>query len=451
MNKSIVTAVNELKSNIEVLKKYDVLSSNPAINHNLEYLESMIQELYSYNLLLQEDHSKIGEVNLWPAIKSCVKSTNLYNNKANRPKCMVTFVDKVDNHNLLFDVEKNSNEENGLACFKLDNCLSVMNLVPTLLIDNALKYCNPGGDININIEREEKMTSFSFENLGPALNKQEIAEICDPDMRGSNAVKTNIEGQGLGLYLFRVIMEMHNYLCANFDIMVDDSIVKINGIDYSKFTISFSILNNPVKEITQSDCGNLQDDLNNFIEHQYLRIMPRLCKVTTSIVQNAFSKAGLEVREMLYCFKDQLMSLIVTLQKQNNLFYEFSERSQCIHSRFDRYLEKEIQTVMELYKDDNPEFKFQKGGVHREAFIGTNAISPFIDIFMNDFVVWLFAESGVTDIEINTSRTSVDIEADTDEQFSVDDETFECWQRNLEVNNIKMQVNPRSISFTKLN
>lgn len=341
-----IKVINQVKDICQVLKLRITQSGKIEQVHNIEYLECLILELDSYNRLLLEKYDSLQEVNLWPSIKSCVKSSNQNHNKKCRPHVIVNVVDQTNNTNITFNVEKNSDDKYGNDNFVIDHCFSIMQLAPTLLIDNAFKYCNPGGYINISIERDEIQTSFSFKNLGPRLNEEELSLVWEADVRGDNAKATKIEGQGLGLFLFRIIMDLHSHLATNYRIDMDDNIVVINNIEYSLFEISFSILNKPYKPIYLKDLLTLKPRLLEFIAHQYIRIMPRICKLSQLLFYQIYVHKDLfgdEICDAAYNLKKIIMSHFIFLQKGNENFYHFSENMQATQIRLDKYLLYELE------------------------------------------------------------------------------------------------------------
>jgi len=82
-------------------------------------------------------------------------------------------------------------------------------LVIQNLLENAIKYNKDGGKINILLEENESEIKFSIEDTGVGLPAGENKRIFDKFFRGSNVVKMETEGSGLGLFICKNIIESH--------------------------------------------------------------------------------------------------------------------------------------------------------------------------------------------------------------------------------------------------
>lgn len=78
--------------------------------------------------------------------------------------------------------------------------------VLTNLIDNAIKY-TPKGNVTINIEGNKKSVTFSVEDTGIGIPKEDIPHLFQKFYRVDNTDTREIGGTGLGLYLSRRLIE----------------------------------------------------------------------------------------------------------------------------------------------------------------------------------------------------------------------------------------------------
>lgn len=405
---------------------------------DIECIEALISELDNYNILLTESRTNtLKDINIWDSIKSCVKASNLNHNKTNRPNVIVEVIDNitVPATKTTFNVENNRNNEHGINNFKINHCLPIMQLAPMLLIDNAFKYCNPGGQINIIIEKDETMTTFSFNNLGPKINEEERDRIWESNYRGENTQRTNIEGQGLGLYLFNIIINLHSHLAAEKSIKIDDTVHIINGIEYSLFTISFSILNEPLDTNKSKDINTLYNRLQDFTTHQYIRIIPRICKISKSLFNQLYKNTnilGNEICEKAYDIKNAITAHFIYLQSINDEFCEFSENAQSSQVRLDNSIIHELEYV----KSFNNDFKHKiiRSGTYR----GKPTTSPYIDIFVHDFIAWLLLDSNINEVDINIYKNEIEIVSE--KPYKIDNESIENWKRILRIDDIQFQI-----------
>lgn len=77
------------------------------------------------------------------------------------------------------------------------------------LADNAVKYNQPGGTVEISLRTMEKTTVFSITNTGLSLPPELAARVFDRFFRGDPSHNRNIEGSGLGLSIAKSIVEAH--------------------------------------------------------------------------------------------------------------------------------------------------------------------------------------------------------------------------------------------------
>lgn len=73
------------------------------------------------------------------------------------------------------------------------------------LLENAVKYTQPGGEIHIRVNSMELYTQIQIQDTGMGIPPQEQTEIFKRFYRGKAA--EYLEGSGIGLYLSRLILE----------------------------------------------------------------------------------------------------------------------------------------------------------------------------------------------------------------------------------------------------
>ena len=83
------------------------------------------------------------------------------------------------------------------------------------LIDNAIKYNKLGGEVEVGIDDSKINTTrnsleIMVKDTGIGIPPEERAKIFNKFFRASNAVKTEPDGSGLGLYLAKDIIEKHH-------------------------------------------------------------------------------------------------------------------------------------------------------------------------------------------------------------------------------------------------
>jgi len=77
------------------------------------------------------------------------------------------------------------------------------------LIENAVRYTPKGGKISISLEPKENYIEFSIKDTGIGIPKDQQSRVFTKFFRGTNAVKLETEGSGLGLFIAKNIIEAH--------------------------------------------------------------------------------------------------------------------------------------------------------------------------------------------------------------------------------------------------
>ena len=77
------------------------------------------------------------------------------------------------------------------------------------LIDNAIRYTKKGGEIKINLEKLNSVIRLSVRDTGEGLTEKEQKDIFTGFVRGSAGINYFIEGAGLGLYVAKKFLDLH--------------------------------------------------------------------------------------------------------------------------------------------------------------------------------------------------------------------------------------------------
>lgn len=104
-----------------------------------------------------------------------------------------------------------------------------------LIIGNAVKYSNKGGEINIRYHRNKSNVSIIISSLGPMVEKFEVPFLCNDGYRGDKAKKTNELGYGKGLFIANKIC---NLIYAKLNFFTNsNSSFQIGNVPYSNFEV----------------------------------------------------------------------------------------------------------------------------------------------------------------------------------------------------------------------
>ena len=77
------------------------------------------------------------------------------------------------------------------------------------LLDNAVKYSRPGGTVSIEAHHVDGVVEFRVKDDGIGVPADQSALIFSRFFRARNAVKVDTDGNGLGLFIVKSIIEMH--------------------------------------------------------------------------------------------------------------------------------------------------------------------------------------------------------------------------------------------------
>ena len=79
------------------------------------------------------------------------------------------------------------------------------------LIDNAVKFTQQGGEIEVSAERKiGGSVIVSIKNSGEGIDSEEISRIFERFYKVDQSRSTDVKSTGLGLYLIKSIVELHN-------------------------------------------------------------------------------------------------------------------------------------------------------------------------------------------------------------------------------------------------
>ena len=81
------------------------------------------------------------------------------------------------------------------------------------VIGNAVKYTPDNGNIWIEIFREDGKLVISVENEADKIPEEEIPRLFDAFYRRDRSRSRKTGGSGLGLYIVKMIIELHGFCC----------------------------------------------------------------------------------------------------------------------------------------------------------------------------------------------------------------------------------------------
>jgi len=78
------------------------------------------------------------------------------------------------------------------------------------IVDNAIKYSNPDGKVNIELKNGKSNAVIVISDSGMGIEENEVEHIFDRFYRIDKARSSDIQGSGLGLSIVKWIVDAHN-------------------------------------------------------------------------------------------------------------------------------------------------------------------------------------------------------------------------------------------------
>lgn len=122
------------------------------------------------------------------------------------------------------------------STFRYIDAFNSFDLIPLLVIENAVKYSYYNSDVQINFsEPTAREVDVSIESYSPYCSKDDLSRIFEKGFRGKNASRI-ADGNGIGLYFVKKICDIHN---IGITVESDSTrITTINNIAYAPFKIT---------------------------------------------------------------------------------------------------------------------------------------------------------------------------------------------------------------------
>ena len=87
---------------------------------------------------------------------------------------------------------------------------SMLDQVVYNLVDNAVKFTNVGGRITVNTASDKNNIYFAITNSGKGIPEKDISKVFERFYKVDQSRSTDVKSTGLGLYLIKSIVELHN-------------------------------------------------------------------------------------------------------------------------------------------------------------------------------------------------------------------------------------------------
>jgi hypothetical protein len=115
----------------------------------------------------------------------------------------------------------------------------VFEVIPFILIENAIKYSPDNQCIDIIFRETEEHIFVTFRNIGPSLDDSEIEHVFDMGRRGTNAEAAKISGYGIGLHVAKELVEQHH--AGKIEFGQAGEVRVFGGVEYRTTEIALSL------------------------------------------------------------------------------------------------------------------------------------------------------------------------------------------------------------------
>lgn len=113
-------------------------------------------------------------------------------------------------------------------------------MIPLLLIDNAVKYSYKGCSVEIRFECIENTLNVEVSSFSPYCSQNDIEHIFEKGYRGKNAIRVS-DGSGIGLFFVKMVCDLHN---IGISILSDSTkLIEHDGVAYAPFTVQLLFKN----------------------------------------------------------------------------------------------------------------------------------------------------------------------------------------------------------------
>ena len=85
----------------------------------------------------------------------------------------------------------------------------MINQVVYNLIDNAVKFTDEGGYIEVAIKSDSEKVIFSIKNSGKGISHEDAGQVFERFYKTDKSRSYDVKGAGLGLYIVKTVIDMH--------------------------------------------------------------------------------------------------------------------------------------------------------------------------------------------------------------------------------------------------
>lgn len=220
-----IVANREMKKSLKVQEEiFANLSHEMRTPLNVIFSAAQLFELYSNNESLYRGKEKFNR-NIHSIKKNCYRLSRIINNMMDLSRIKLGYFEvNLSNENIVsmlknmvkdilqyFEDKKinivfNTNIDEKIIAYDANNiCRVILNL-----ISNAIKFSENSGEISIELRDKNDFIEISVKDKGIGIEKSHLQHIFEKFKQVDKSFKRTAEGSGIGLYIVKSIVELHN-------------------------------------------------------------------------------------------------------------------------------------------------------------------------------------------------------------------------------------------------
>jgi len=118
------------------------------------------------------------------------------------------------------------------------DAIEAFELVPFVILDNAVKYSPPSRDIQVIFNEQPREVDVLIKSCGPKVDPDELQCLFNKGVRGRNGAMAASAGDGLGLYLAKTLCDLTS---TKISVTSNQQVeFQLGGIGYSEFEVKLT-------------------------------------------------------------------------------------------------------------------------------------------------------------------------------------------------------------------
>lgn len=191
---------------------HEIRSINSSL-YNIGYeLQEKLTHEEKYNLVLSKNIVALSEL-----ISARIELTDILVAKEDReilkksaPKAVFKSFDKIQRCYTAF-ASKSRIKFNLIGESRgMTNGLEHFELIPMIIIDNAVKYSPNDSEIEVELSETQTTITAKIKSWGPKIHESEKTSIFEKNFRGEEAINTKKNGNGIGLFFVKKLLDSIN-------------------------------------------------------------------------------------------------------------------------------------------------------------------------------------------------------------------------------------------------